>query len=184
MLTITENIRDASTSRPVIANLRLRLKPTHRSCGFVQGAWWPRSAELGSELPALLAALSLRVGSIDSVLYHENDWSRAPLGIKHQGDQVVISAHQEWPNVISLFGPRFGRLDLLVVPPYTEPTHAYNVVSKAASANDASTPDQLLGITTRRSDDRPLSPIALQRWEADGGAIPLASQSQPQMQDA
>jgi hypothetical protein len=174
MLTIAENIRETSTRRPAIASLRLQLKPAHRSCGFVQGAWWPRSTELGNELPALLAVLSLRFGSIDSVLYHENDWSPAPLGIKHQGDQVILSAQQEWPNVISLFGPRFGRLDLLVVPPYTEPTHAYDVVTKAVSVNDTSTPDQLLGIT-RRSDHRLLSPIALERWEADGGAVSLTS---------
>lgn len=183
MLTITDNIRDASSRRPAIGTLRMQLKPAHRSCGFVQGAWWPRSTELDSELPSLLAALSLRVGSIDSVLYHEKGWSQAPLSIKHQSDQVIMSAHQEWPNVISLFGPRFGRLDLLVVPPYTEPTHAYTVVTKAASVNDASTPDQLLGIT-RRGNDRLLSPISLERWEADGGALPLASRSQPQMQDA
>ena len=183
MLTIAENIPDASARRPAIGTLRMRLKPAHRSCGFVQGAWWPRSTELTSELPSLLAALSLRVGSIDSVLYHESDWSPAPLSIKHQGDQVIVSAHQEWPNVVSVFGPRFGRLDLLVVPPYTEPTHAYNVVMTAASVNDASTPDQLLGIT-RRADDRLLSPIALERWESDGGAVPPAPRSQLQMQDA
>src|SRR3954468_13068266 len=75
MLTITENIADASARRPAIGTLRLQLKPAHRSCGFVQGAWWPRSTELTGELPALLAALSLRVGSIDSVLYHESGWS-------------------------------------------------------------------------------------------------------------
>jgi hypothetical protein len=161
----------------------MRLKPAHRSCGFVQGAWWPRSTELAGELPSLLAALSLRVGSIDGVLYHEGGWSPAPLSINHQGDQVIVSARQEWPNVISVFGPRFGRLDLLVVPPYTEPTHAYNMVITAASVDDASTPDQLLGIT-RRADDRVLSPIALERWEADGGALPLPSRSQRQMQDA
>ena len=183
MLTMTETIPDASARRPAIGTLRMRLKPAHRSCGFVQGAWWPRSTELTSELPSLLAGLSVRVGSIDSVLYHESDWSPAPLSIKHQGDQVILSAHQEWPNIVSVFGPRFGRLDLLVVPPYTEPTHAYNVVTTAASVNDASTPDQLLGIT-HRGDDRLLSPIALERWEADGGALPLASRSHPQMQGA
>ena len=172
MLAITENIADASARRPAIGTLRLQLKPAHRSCGFVQGAWWPRSTELTSELPSLLAALSLRVGSIDSVLYHESDWSPAPLSIKHQGDQVILGAHQEWPNVVSLFGPRFGRLDLLVVPPHTEPTHAYNAVTTAASVNDASTPDQLLGIGTRRAGDPLLSPVALQRWESDGGAVP------------
>jgi hypothetical protein len=172
MSTITENIAVASARRPAIASLRMRLKPAHRSCGFVQGAWWPRSTELASELPPLLAALSPRVGSIDSVLYHESNWSEAPLSIDHQGDQVIVGAHQEWQNVVSVFGPRFGRLDLLVVPPYTEPTHAYNVVMAAASVNDASTPDQLLGIT-RRADDRVLSPVALERWEADGGALSL-----------
>src|SRR3954454_3411893 len=183
MLTITANTADAPARRPAIGTLRLRLKPAHRACGFVQGAWWPRSTELVSEIPSLLAALSLRFGSIDSVLYHESDWSPAPLSIKHQGDQVIVSAHQEWPNVVSVFGPRFGRLDLLVVPPYTEPTHAYNVVTTAASVNDASTPDQLLGIT-RRDDDRLLPPIALERWESDGGAVPPVIRPQLQMQDA
>jgi hypothetical protein len=183
MLTIADNVADAPARRPAIRNLRMRLKPAHRSCGFVQGAWWPRSTELGSELPALLAAMSLRVGSIDSVLYHENDWSPAPLSIKHQGAQVVLSTHQKWPNVVSLFGPRFGRLDLLVVPPYTEPTRAYNVVMTAASVNDASTPDHLLGIR-RHAEDRLLSPIALDRWEADGGALPHTPRSLRQSQDA
>ena len=183
MSTITENIPDASARRPAIGTLRMRLKPAHRSCGFVQGAWWPRSTELTSELPSLLAALSLRVGSIDGVLYHESDWSPAPLSITHQGDQVIVSAHQQWPNVVSVFGPRFGRLDLLVVPPYTEPTQAYHVVTTAASVNDSSTPDQLLGIT-RRADNRLLSPIALERWESDGGALPPAPRSQLEMQRA
>ncbi len=182
MLTITENVRAASTRRPAIG-VRLRLKPAHRSCGFVQGAWWPRATALGSELPALLAALSLRVGPIDSVLYHENDWSPAPPSIKHQGDNVTVGARQEWPNVISLFGPRFGRLDLLVVPPYTEATHAYNIVTTAAGVDDASTPEDLLG-NTRRNDDRLLSTTALGRWEADGGALTHTPRSEPQMQDA
>ena len=184
MLAITENIADASARRPAIGTLRMQLKPAHRSCGFVQGAWWPRSTELASELPSLLAALSLRVGSIDSVLYHESDWSPAPLSIKHQGDQVILGAHQEWPNVVSVFGPRFGKLELLVVPPHTEPTHAYNAVTTAASVNDASTPDQLLGIDTRHAGDPLRSPVALQRWESDGGAQPPPPRSQAQMQDA
>jgi len=169
MFTIVEKRADAPGRRPVPGTLRLLLKPAHRSCGFVQGAWWPRSTELGSELPALLAALTLRVGSIDSVRYHKSNWSAAPSSIKHQGDQVTLGAYPQWPNVVSLFGPRFGRLDLLVVPPYTEPTHAYDVVMTAARADDASTPDQLLGIT-RLVDERPLCPIWLQRWESDGGA--------------
>src|SRR4051794_20288810 len=50
MLTITANTADAPARRPAIGTLRLRLKPAHRACGFVQGAWWPRSTELVSEI--------------------------------------------------------------------------------------------------------------------------------------
>ena len=50
--------------------------------------------------------------------------------------------------------------------PHTEPTHAYNAVTTAASVNDTSTPDQRLGISTRRDDDPLLSHLALRRWEA------------------
>ena len=183
MLATLENITDASTRRPAIGNLRLKLKPAHRSCGFVQGAWWPRSTELTDELPSLLAALSLRIGSIDSVLYHDSDWSPAPLSLKHQGGQVILAANQEWSNVVSLFGPQFGRLDLLVVPPNTESTRAYNAVTTASSVNDASTPDQLLGIGARRAGEPLLSPVALQRWESEGGAT-SAPRSRARMQDA
>jgi hypothetical protein len=118
------------------------------------------------------------------VLYHESDWSPAPLSIKHHCDQVVLGAHQDGPNVVSLFGPRFGKLELLVVPPHTEPTHAYNAVTTASSVNDASTPDQLLGIDTRHAGDPLRSSVALQRWESDGGAQPSPPRSQAQMQDA
>ena len=115
MLVTTEKIADTPARPPGIATLRMRLKPAHRSCGFVQGAWWPRSTELTAELPSLLAALSLRFGPIDGVLYHESDWSPAPLSIKHMGGEVVLEASQESPNVISVFGQQVGRLILLVV---------------------------------------------------------------------
>ena len=52
-----------------IRGLRWRLKPAHRCSGSVHGAWWPRSTHLTAELPALLAALSPRLGRIDRVIY-------------------------------------------------------------------------------------------------------------------
>jgi hypothetical protein len=163
MLAITGNIADASARRAAIETLRLQLKPAHRSCGFVQGAWWPRSTELTSELPSLLAALRLRVGSTDRVHFHESNWSPAPLSIRDHGDQIILCADQEGPNIVSLFGPRFGRLELLVVPPHTDPAHAYDAVTTAAGVNDASTPDQLLGIGTRAGGvpNRPSRPRRL-----------------------
>ena len=62
-------------------------------------------------------------------------------------------------------------MTLLMAPPCTDPAHAHNVVMTAASANDSSTPDQPLGNGLRGATDPSLAPIALQRWESDGGAV-------------
>ena len=184
MSAITEHISVARAHRPTIGTLRLPLKHAHRSCGFVQGGWWPRSTRLTVELPSLLEALSLRFGPIDRVRFHQSDWSPTPPSIKHQGGNVILDASQDSPNVITVFGKRLGRLALLVVPPYTEHTHAYTVMTTAASANDISTPHQLLKMSMHRADDHPLAPIALQRWESDGGALPAPPPTQLQLQDA
>jgi hypothetical protein len=60
---------------------------------------------------------------------------------------------------------------LLMALPHTDPAHAYNGVMTADSANDSSTPDRLLGIALQTATDCPDTPIALQRWESDGGAV-------------
>jgi hypothetical protein len=111
----------------------------------------------------------LRFGTIDRVQYHESDWSHPPQRVGPQSRSVVLDDSEDTPRVISVSGPHIGKLTLLVVPPYTDANHAYNVVMTATSANDSSTPDQLLGIAAQ-SATAPLAPIALHRWESDGGA--------------
>jgi hypothetical protein len=173
----------ARTRRPVIEPPRLRLKPAHQACGFVQGAWWPRSTLLTAELRPLLAAVSSRFGTIDRVQYHEGDWSPTPQLLTHHGTDVLLDSSQDSPNVIKVSGPQFGELTLLVVPPYTDATQAYDVVMTAASSLDSSTPEQLLGIGAQGATD-PNARIALQRWESDGGAVHPAPRSQPHPQAA
>ncbi|MDR3662101.1 MAG: DUF5994 family protein, partial [Mycobacterium sp.] len=36
----------------------------------LDGAWWPRSTQLATELPGLITGLSDRLGQIDLVGYH------------------------------------------------------------------------------------------------------------------
>ncbi len=181
MTATIEHIRAARAHRSTIGTLRLRLKPAHRSCGFVQGAWWPRSTRLADELPSLLEALSLRFDTIDRVRYHQSDWSTTTPSIKHQGGDVILDASQDSPTVITVFGQQLGRLALLVVPPYTDHSDACTAVRTAASAGDVSTPSQLLGLGEQSAKDRHHTLIALQRWETEGGAVgDPASQSRSQ----
>nr|WP_082966718.1 DUF5994 family protein [Mycobacterium sp. 852002-51163_SCH5372311] len=165
MLTTAEHVSVPRVQRSTIASLRLRLKSAHRTCGFVQGAWWPWSARLAAELPSLLGALSLRFGPVDRVRYHQDDWSPTPSSLKHEGGEVILDASQDAPSVITVFGKQFGRLALLVVPPYTSFDDANTAMTRAATVGNVCTPNQLLGLSADSGEDRYHAPITRQRRE-------------------
>jgi len=166
------SFQTAHARRPGTGSLRLRLKPAHRYCGSVQGAWWPRTNQLHIELALLFAALWARVGSVDRVIYDEISWAPASLRMQFRGHSVLLEgSNTTSTNVLSLIGDGFGQLVLLVVPPCTNPTRAYTAVMTASKPDDVSTPDELLGIGPREALDRQLAVLAQQRWESEGGAL-------------
>ena len=146
------------------------MKPADRSCGLVQGAWWPRTDQLLIELPPLLTALAPRVGTVDRVIYDETRWAPQSLRMEFRGRSIILEGSATTStNTLSVIGKGFGRLDLLVVPPYTNPTRAYAAVTRASKPDDVSTPDELLGIAPREAQDRRQALMAHQRWETEGG---------------
>lgn len=148
------------------------MKPTDRSCGPVQGAWWPRTNQLHTQLPLLLAALAPRLGSVDRVIYDETSWAPASLRMEFRGRSLVVEGSSATPlNTLSLIGEGFGKLVLLVVPPRTNPARAYTAVMTASKSDDVSTPDELLGIGSGEARDRRIALVAQQRWESEGGAL-------------
>jgi len=162
----------AQTRRSGIGYLRLRLKPAHQSCGSVQGAWWPRTNQLFTELPLLLAVLSPRVGSVDRVIYDQSSWAPESLRIEFRGRSIILEGSATTStNTLSLIGDGFGKLVLLVVPPRTNPTRAYTAVMTASKPDNELTPDELLGIGSREAQDRRHALLAQQRWESEGGAL-------------
>jgi hypothetical protein len=167
----------AQARRSGIGYLRLRLKPADRSAGLVQGAWWPRSDQLFKELPSLLAALAPRVGSVDRVIYDETRWAPKALRMEFRCRNIILEGSSTTStNTLSVIGKGFGRLVLLIVPPYTNPTRAYAAVMTASKPDNVSTPDELLGVGRREAQDRRLAQLAQQRWESDGGALRGQSQ--------
>jgi hypothetical protein len=162
----------AQARRSGIGYLRLGLKPADRSGGLVQGAWWPRSDQLFIQLPPLLAALAPRVGSVERVIYDETRWAPQALRMEFRGRSIILEGSSTTStNTLSVIGKGFGRLVLLIVPPYTNPTRAYTAVMMASKSDDLSSPDELLGIGRREAQDRRLALMAQERWESDGGAL-------------
>lgn len=100
---------------------RLTLLPTgpHR----LDGTWWPRSHDLGRELPALLAALEERWPGITRVTVSRSMWRARPESLLVGGRVVHInrSAALPRPHTICLLSYGVGRCDLLVVSPGSVP---------------------------------------------------------------
>src|SRR3954454_4670992 len=84
---------------------RLKLKPEANPSGYVDGGWWPRSRDLGAELPVLMAALAARLGRIERVSYNLTTWG-AVAGKIEVGESVVRlagyrSQHPDTVDVIT-----------------------------------------------------------------------------------
>ena len=128
---------------------RLRLKPKAAATGHVDGAWWPRSDDLSTELPDLLAVLSVRLGAIDRVLYNLAEWATVPRRLTTGGRAVRLDGYRLQPaNTLQVLGVGREKILLLVVPPHTEPEIAHEAMMTAAAPDNASAVGDLLAIGT------------------------------------
>jgi len=124
---------------------RLRLKPKAPISGYVDGAWWPHSDDLPTELPDLLAVLSVRLGVIDRVMYNLAEWVQAPKKLILDGGFVRLGGFNRQPaNTIEVLGRNGEKIVLLVVPWHADPDDAHPAMMAAAAPDDATTVDELL----------------------------------------
>ena len=124
---------------------RLRLKPKAPRSGYVDGAWWPWSDDLTSELPDLLAVLSVRLGRIERVMYNLGEWATAPAKAM-LGERVVrLDGYRRQPiNTLEVLGVNRDKIVLLVVPPNTNSDQAHATMMAAAAPNNDSSTERLL----------------------------------------
>lgn len=105
---------------PTSARLCLSAAPAQgRMPRRIDGAWWPRSDDLTTELPRLLAELPPDWGHISSVLVDEAVWAPFPGRLLVAGQVVRLrrTTGRHAPSTACLLTPGRGRWDLLVVPP-------------------------------------------------------------------
>ncbi|MFJ4362972.1 DUF5994 family protein [Streptomyces chartreusis] len=106
---------------------RLALRPPNFPPGPVCGAWWPRSDDLMTELPALTDAFDARCGRVTSAGTPRETWPEAPCDLPVTGHTVTAAA---WfvsgvePHTVRLYSYGVGCWDLLVIPPETDSAEA------------------------------------------------------------
>lgn len=181
------NIDDGRTTRHESGMVRLTMDPTRRGHGALDGAWWPHSQILATELPALIIELDAWLGQtarrapISDVSISLTTWPGAPKHLDVAGRRVAVT----WfgaidANTISISCPDDTHLDLLVVPPGAPAEAAATVMAVAADPANTLHGSMLLASVVPRvlSDNastgawnQPTGGPAIAAWDTDGGSV-------------
>ncbi len=150
---------------------RLSLTLNSMLAGQLDGAWWPRSRDLETELPALAAALDEPWGRITRVSLNPSRWPVIPRTVPMAGRMLHVGWFTEQdPDKLILLSYTVGRWDLLVIPPETEPASAARLMTAASIPGSVLTAGVLManeaaigrGIRDARRREA--------TWEDEGGA--------------
>ncbi len=140
---------------PPVHTPRLRLKPKAPCIGYVDGAWWPHGDDLTTELPDLLAVLSVRLGPICRVIYKLNEWAKAPKKFAHDGRTVRLDGYNlQSISTLEVLGLNRKKIVLLVVSPQADPDQAHAIMMTAAGPSNDLTVNSLLTISAEERETR------------------------------
>jgi hypothetical protein len=105
---------------------------------YLDGAWWPRSAELLVELPALLTALSAHLGPVALIGYRRDAWNAVPDHLDLAGRFVHLQGFvSPDPPTLVVVDDSGRRVTMRVVPPDTDSTTAAELMAAAATHHSA-----------------------------------------------
>jgi hypothetical protein len=131
MATSFESDRPSGAAEPRRPPVRLVLAP-EVAPGRLHGAWWPRSRDLGVELPFLLADLPVDLGPARRVVHSGSDWARVPSAVEVGGQIVEVAASPDRDAGTITVSLRTHDLVLLVVPPDSSAADAANAMAHAS----------------------------------------------------
>ncbi|WP_031023831.1 DUF5994 family protein [Streptomyces sp. NRRL WC-3725] len=168
---------------------RLALKTDGTSRGLLDGAWWPRSRDLLSELPALIDVLDPLWGRITRIAVNPEHWPVIPRQVPVDGHIVKVGwfTPELDPHKLLLLSYGTGRWDLLVVPPGTGAESAARLMAAASDYDGPPlTASALIAADEARhgvsAADRPLDPDEAGEDEGEnegGGASAVPAVPRP-----
>jgi hypothetical protein len=132
MATSFESDRPSGEAEPRRPPVRLVLAP-EVAPGRLHGAWWPRSRDLGVELPFLLTGLPCDLGPAHRVVHSGSDWARVPPAAEVDGQVVEVAASPDRDAGTITVSLRTHDLVLLVVPPDTSASDAAKAMARASA---------------------------------------------------
>ncbi|MEU5597177.1 DUF5994 family protein [Streptomyces sp. NPDC020298] len=160
---------------PSASPLRLTLARAGAPPALIDGAWWPRSRNLTEQLPALVEYLDPLWGRITRVAVSRTFWPVIPGEVPAHGHMVRVgwsNAGQD-PHKLLLLSYTFGRWDLLVIPPETEPATAARLMATATDPSRNRTASGLMheaeSFRAMTEDEADADSMREAVWESEGG---------------
>lgn len=163
--------RTAPRDLAAVFPARLSLTPKTTLAGQLDGAWWPYSRDLKTELPPLAAALEEPWGRVTRVTVNPTRWPVVPHTVAVDGRTLHVGWFTEQdPDKLILLSYTVGRWDLLVIPPETAPAAAARLMDAAAIPGSVLTAGVLM--TNEAVIGRSIGDDVRREatWESEGGA--------------
>lgn len=148
--------RAAGFRNGIDVRVRLRGESATTESAF-DGAWWPRSRDLATELPELVAALQLLGVRMERFTHPVEPWGPVDRKVVVNGRVVRTGAFRNMDaQLVSLTVDGGRRLDLLVVPPEADALTGVRALRMAGLRDERSTPQRLLAV----AGSRPIPEVA------------------------
>ncbi|MEK2479664.1 DUF5994 family protein [Streptomyces noursei] len=122
----------------------LRLETTQAREGILDGAWWPRSRDIGAELPALVSALAEHLGPITRVGLDASAWAELPTRLTIDNRVVHLDSFPIGDDTVLITRGDNDHFALLVVPPDTAPDAARAAMARAVRTDNVTQARQIL----------------------------------------
>ncbi|MFG2641155.1 DUF5994 family protein [Streptomyces sp. NPDC048370] len=135
----------------------LRLRTTHSREGVLDGAWWPRSRDVATELPALIQALTAHLGPITRVGLDTAAWDEVPTRVVVDGRLVHLDSFPVGDDTVLITRGDNDHFALLVVPPRTTADAARLAMARAVDAANITSAAQILIAPVPDSDSTELT---------------------------
>ncbi|GGT38021.1 hypothetical protein GCM10010271_47430 [Streptomyces kurssanovii] len=129
----------------------LRLETTHARQGVLDGAWWPRSREIGAELPSLITALTAHLGPVTRVGLDSSAWEDLPTRLIIDDRVVHIDSFPVGDDTVLITRGERDHFSLLVIPPDRTPDTARAAMARAVRAGNATAEQILIDTGTGRT---------------------------------
>ena len=114
---------------------RLALCERDQTRGAVDGAWWPKSFDLSSELPDLVAVFGSWIGEVHRVVYDPSAWLPAPARVIRRNEMVSLDPYRlVFSDTIYLMGTHSRDAVLFVLSPSSSGEEARRVLCEVSSS--------------------------------------------------